>query len=174
MEDSDYRGVRAVDGADDASFGAAVGANVRNVGKDHVSVHRRTDLVRRDEDVSGKFRFQLTERFGIGNDEAEAVAVHGEASGDEVLVGGCLWELEAVGVDRDELAALDQLLQMVVEFAALFAVQSEFTDELLVSGLALGLAGDVLEDGGVGEHELLMTSAYPTCLRRSGLKPDLF
>jgi hypothetical protein len=31
-------------------------------------------------------------------------------------------------------------------------MQAKFADELLVSGLALGLAGDVGEDGGVGEH----------------------
>ena len=59
-------------------------------------------------DLSGR-----AQRFGIGDDEAEAVAVHGEASGDEVLVGGGLRECVAVGVDCDECAAFHQLLQMV-------------------------------------------------------------
>jgi hypothetical protein len=43
---------------------------------------------------------------------------------------------------------------MIVQFAALFTVQSEFADELFVSRLALGLVRDMFEDDGVGEHEL--------------------
>jgi len=66
--------------------------------------------------------------------------MHGEASGDEVFVGGGLRERVAVGVDGNQRAGFDQLLQMIVELATLFAVQAEFADELLVSGLALGLA----------------------------------
>jgi hypothetical protein len=78
--------------------------------------------------------------------------VHGEASGDEVFVGGGLWELVKVGVDGDECASFDQCLQVIVQAATFFSMQAKFADELLVSGLALGLAGDVGEDGGVGEH----------------------
>jgi len=61
-------------------------------------------------------------------------------------------KLIAVGVNRDQSARFHQLLKMIVQVAALFTVQSQFADELLVSSLALGLAGDVGEDGGIGEH----------------------
>ncbi len=103
-----------MDGADDAPFGASVGADVGDVHEHHVSVHGVADLVRRNEDVAGDALLELCgERFGVGNDEAEAVAVHGEASGDEIFVGGGLRERVAVGVEGDELPALDQLLQMI-------------------------------------------------------------
>jgi len=39
------------------------------------------------------------------------------------------------------------------EIAASVSVQAEFADELLESRGTFGLAGDVFEDGGVGEHE---------------------
>ena len=143
----------AMDGANDASFGAAVGADVGDVDQHEVSVHGVADEVRGNEDVPGELGLEgRAQRLGVGNDEAEAVAVHGEASSDEILVGGGLREGVAVGVDGDECAAGDELLQMLIEFAAFLAVQAEFADELLESGLALGLAGDVFEDGGVGEH----------------------
>ena len=41
---------------------------------------------------------------------------------------------------------------MIVQFTALFAMQAEFADQLFVSGLALGLAGNVGEDGGIRNH----------------------
>ena len=50
--------------------------------------------------------------------------MHGEASGDEVFVGGGLWELVTVGVEGDQCASFDQLLQMVVQVATLFAMQA--------------------------------------------------
>ncbi len=113
VEDAYYCGMSAVDGADDASFGAAVGADVGDVDQHEVAVHGVADLVRGDEDVSGEFGFEWAERFGIGDNEAESVAVHGEASGDEVLVGGGLRELVMVGVDGDQLAGFDQFLQVI-------------------------------------------------------------
>ena len=78
--------------------------------------------------------------------------MHGEAASDEILFGGGLRQGVTVGIDGDECAAGDQLSEVLIELAAFFAVQAEFADELLESGLALGLAGDVFEDGGVGEH----------------------
>jgi hypothetical protein len=44
---------------------------------------------------------------------------------------------------------------MIIQVATFFAMQAQFADELLVSGLALGLAGDVGEDDGVREHRAL-------------------
>ena len=44
-------------------------------------------------------------------------------------------------------------MKMIVELAALLPVQAQFSDQLLVSSLALGLAGDVFQDGAVGEHD---------------------
>ena len=46
-----------------------------------IAMHRRADGRRRNEDVAGD-RQALS---GIGDDEAVAVAMHGEPAGDEVL-----------------------------------------------------------------------------------------
>ena len=80
--------------------------------------------------------------------------MHAEAPGNQVFVSGGLRELVAVGVDRDELAAFNKLLKMIVQLVSFLAVKAEFADELLVSGLALRLAGDVGQDDGVGEHRV--------------------
>ena len=115
MEDTNHRGVGAVDGADDAAFGAAVGTDVSDFDQDLIAVHGGADLVRGDEDVAGESGFQGgAQRFGVGDDEAEAVAVHGETPGNEILVGGGLGEGIAVGVDWNELAGFDELLQALL------------------------------------------------------------
>jgi len=48
---------------------------------------------------------------------------------------------------------------VIGEFAAVVTVKAEFADELLVSGLALRLLRDVLEDGGIGKHR--SSTQYP-------------
>ena len=52
VEDSDYGGMGAVDGANDTSFGAAIGTHVGDFDQHEVSVHGVADEVRGDEDVS--------------------------------------------------------------------------------------------------------------------------
>ena len=44
-------------------------------------------------------------------------------------------------------------MQMIVGFRGVLLVQAQFADQLLVCRLALGLAGNVFEDGAVEEHE---------------------
>jgi len=60
------------------------------------------DGVGSDEDVADQPRFhRRTQRTCIGDNEAEAVAVHGEASGDEILfilVGRGVRQGVAIGV----------------------------------------------------------------------------
>ena len=123
-------------------------------------MHGVAHLVGGDEDVAAELGFQLAERFEIGDDEAEAIAMHAEAPGNQVFVRGGLRELVAVGVDRDELAALNQLVKMFVQLPSFFPVKAEFADELLISRLALPLPGDVGQDGGVGEHREQLAMSY--------------
>src|SRR5580765_942386 len=52
VEDADYWGVGAVDGANDASFGSAVVADLDDIYQHQIAVHGVADLVRRDEDVA--------------------------------------------------------------------------------------------------------------------------
>ena len=49
--------------------------------EDAVAVHGRSDGMRRNEDIAGEARLETgIERRGVGNHEAEAVAMHGEAA----------------------------------------------------------------------------------------------
>src|SRR5208282_4105167 len=92
------------------------------------------------------------------DDEAKTIAVHGEAPGDQVLVRHGLRQSVAVGVDLNQLSSGHQLLQTGIQLSASFAVQAEFADELFESGGTFGLAGNVIQDGGVREHGLSATS----------------
>src|SRR5581483_644247 len=154
VKDPHYCGMGAVDGADYAPLGAAVRADILDVDQDLVSMHRIADLVRGNENVSSQLRSQgRRECLCIRDHEAEAVAVHAQAPCYQILVGRSLRQSVAVGVDWDQGSAFHQLLQMNVQFPALLSVQAQFADELLVSCLPLGLAGNVLENGVLGEHE---------------------
>ena len=99
-----------------------------------------------------------------GDDEAEAIAVHGEASDDQILVilvSGGLWQGVAVGIELNQFAGSDQFLKMCVKISARFAVQAEFAHQLLESRGTLGLAGDVFQDGRVGKHGKLSALSIP-------------
>ena len=81
VEDADYGGMSAGDGADDAAFAASVGTDVCHFDEDAVSVHGRAGGVGRNKDVSGEAGLEaIVEGDGFGDDEAEAVAMHGEAA----------------------------------------------------------------------------------------------
>jgi len=150
---TDDGGVRAIDGADDSAFGATVRTNGRDFDKHAVTVHGGTDERRRDENVTSELLLEpFVERFRIGQNEAIAIAVHAEAADDHVLAGRDSRQRVAVGVRLDELPSRNEVLKFLVERSTLVAVETEFADELLESGGTLGLAGDELEDGGVGAH----------------------
>ena len=59
----------------------------------------------------------------------------------------------AIGIELNQFPGGDQLLKMGLEIFARLSVQAKFAHELLESRSALGLAGNVFQDGGVGEHE---------------------
>ena len=72
----------------DAPFRAAIGTNRHNVDQHAIAVHGVADGVRRDEDIPRQPRFKRsTQRTRIGDDEAKAVAMHAEASDNQILVG---------------------------------------------------------------------------------------
>ncbi len=120
MKGADDRGIAAAEHAQDAAFGAAVFLLAAEFDQHLVAVHGRADGLRVDVDVAAD-RAALS---GVGNDEAVAVAVHGQASGDEVLVsGGVLGEGVAVARGFDQAPAFDQRLQPLGELLPLVAAQ---------------------------------------------------
>ena len=57
VEDADYGRVRTRQGADDAAFGAAVGADGGDFDEDAVAVHGGPGGMRRNEDIAGEAGF---------------------------------------------------------------------------------------------------------------------
>ncbi len=138
---------------DDAAFSAAIGTNRHNVDQHAVAMHGVSDGVRRDEDIPRQSRLKRrTQRTRLGDDEAESVAVHAEASDNQILIGRGLGQGVAVRIELNQFARSDQLLKMRVELAAGVAMQPEFAHQLLESSGALGLPGNVFQDGRVGKH----------------------
>ncbi len=85
VEDADDGRMRAREGADDAAFGAAIAADGGDFDEDTVAVHGGSDGVRRNEDIAGEVGLKIRiERSGFGDDEAEAVAMHGQAADEKV------------------------------------------------------------------------------------------
>ena len=88
-------------------------------------MHRIADGVGRDENIAGEARLdRRTQRTCVGDDESEAIAVHGEATGDQALiiflvsaalVRSGLRQSVAIGVELNQFSGGDQLLKMRVE-----------------------------------------------------------
>ena len=84
-EEADDAGMGAVENADDAAFGAlgaVTGAGAKNFGEDVVAVHGVLDRGAGNKDVAGVLR-----GGDIGDDEAVAVVVEDEATGEFVAAG---------------------------------------------------------------------------------------
>ena len=154
MEDADYGGVPAGEDADDAAELTAVGesgiALARQELDEHlVALHGGVDFVGRDEDVFADGHAALP---GVGPDEAEAVAVQVEASGDEVVASDDgAGHRPVVAVELDESSGggeAGEVLEQQAAFAA--SGQRELADELLVAGALAGRAFDAAEEFAVG------------------------
>ena len=84
-EEADDAGMSAVEDADDAAFGAlraVTGAGAEDFGEDVVAVHGVLDGIAGNKDVAGVLR-----GGDIGDDEAVAVVVEDEATGEFVAAG---------------------------------------------------------------------------------------
>ena len=62
--------------------------------------------------------------LGVGNDETEAIAVHGEASRNQILVGRELWQSVAVRIDLNQFPGSDQLLKTGIELSTGLSMQT--------------------------------------------------
>jgi hypothetical protein len=129
VEDAYDGGMSAVDRADNATFGAAVGSYVDDFNQNEVAVHGGTNGWRRDKDIAGEPGFQrLIEGSGVGSDKAEAIAMHTELSYDHVLAGDGMGESIVAGIDLDKLAAGNQAFEAVGEVAAGITVEAHLAD----------------------------------------------
>ena len=126
---ADDGGVRAFEDLEDAALGAAGGIRAGDADEHAVAVHGLRGGGRGEVDVA-------LDAFdgAIGDDEAEAIAVHAEAAGDELAgVGG--GDVEA-GLEFDEFAAGGEAVEGAFEFISHGSAHAEFADELLGGGRA--------------------------------------
>ena len=73
-----------------------------------IAMHRCSNRMRRNEDVTRKFRLKRRAGGGqFGDDEAEAIAVQAELASDKILSRSRLRNCIAVGIGSDELACCD-------------------------------------------------------------------
>ncbi len=168
MECPNHGAVAARQHAQDAAFGTAVVALTSDLNQHLVAMHGRADCRRRDEDVTSVPPFRQLRARGRGthalsrvrDDEAIAIAMHGEAARDEVLTGrGVVGKRVAVAPGFDEARALHQRLQAFGELLAFRAAQAHLAHELLVTGRVVRLAFDVAQNGLIGEHSRRRSSA---------------
>jgi hypothetical protein len=125
----------------------------REFGEHLIAVHGLSGIEGRNEDIT----LEALADFAVKRaDEAEAVTVHGEGSDDEVAVDGRGGDGITVTSDEDKLAADDEIGEEGFELEAITAAQGELADKLLVSGGALGLAFDVLEQIAFGDHSSIV------------------
>src|SRR5260370_26599016 len=165
VENADHRRMRPHHRPHDAAFGAAIGTSGDDVYQHAITVHGIADGVRRNENIPYETRLERrAERTCVWNYEAEAVAVHGDAPDHQIFIGRGWRNGVEVGIDLNQFSRGDQLLKMRVQFSADVSVQAQLADQLLESGRALGLAGDMFEDGGIGGHEGAISSQHKPSL----------
>src|SRR5260370_14421484 len=119
VKNAHYRGVGALDRSHNAAFRAAIRTDRANVDQDLIAVHGVPELMGRDKDVANQPRFERwADRIGVGNDEAEAIAVHGQTAGHQILVATGLGKGVMDRIGSGKLSAGDQLRQGIVKLAA--------------------------------------------------------
>ena len=140
MKSADNSGIAAGEHAQDAPLGTAVVALASQFHQHMVAMHGRTDGLRVDVNVASESA-ALT---GVRDDETVAVAVHRQASGEEVLISGRMFRQGVtVASGLDQARAFHERLQPFGELLPLAAAQAHLADELLEPRRAVRLALDV-------------------------------
>ncbi len=108
MKCADHGGITTCEHSQDTPLGAAIVALASQFHQHLVAIHGRTDGLRVDEDVAD----ESAALASIGDDEAIAVAMHRQASGDQVLMSGRMFGKRiTVASGFDQPRALHQRLQ---------------------------------------------------------------
>jgi hypothetical protein len=139
--------------ADDAPFSSTLAGVGREFDQNLIAVHSLGYIRGRDEDIA----IETLAGFAIQRaDEAKAVAVHGEGSGDEIAIDGRGGDSVTVARNQNEFAAHDEIGKLGFQFLALAATQREFADELLVAGGMLRLVVNVMEQIAFRDHSPML------------------
>ena len=158
VENADHGRMGAGDGAQDAALGAAIRPERHYFDEHAVTVHGRAGGGRRNKNIASKAGFKIwIERSGVRNYEAVTVAMHAEAPDQHVAPRLCLRLRDRIvcSIDLTQLPLFYESVQAVGQFAACIAPRSQIMQQLLVARHFFGLARDVAENGGIGEHWLI-------------------
>src|SRR5690242_7602392 len=83
----------------------------------------------------------------LRRDEAKTIAVHGELSGDKITAGGGRGQGVAVPIYLDEFAAANEVLEALVQIAAVIAAaESKLLYQLLIPCRSVRLSFDPVQD----------------------------
>ena len=153
VEGSNHGGVGALHHAHDAAFGAALAGVGGKLDQHLIAVHRLAGIERRDEHIALQSLACLPVQRPH---EAEAVAVHGQGSGDQIAIHRRRGDGVTVARHQHQFAPHHQIGQQGFQFLALASAQRELADELLVAGGTLGLVVDVLEQIAFRDHSPML------------------
>src|SRR6266567_1152100 len=173
MKDADHRGMGAVEGPKNAPFRPAIIAHIGDFYQHEVAMHRRSDSVRRNKDISRQAGLQArVDRNSIRNYKPEAIPMQAEFPNDSVLSGRGLRNRVAVRIHRNQLTARNQFLKTSRQFTPLVPMQPELTDELLIPSRLLRLALNLFQDDGVRGHIASALGNSPYRLNAKCQVPD--
>src|SRR5581483_9916689 len=150
VEGTDYRRMRATHDLDDRAFSAPVAATGPELNQHRVAAHGCVHLPRRDVDVALN---TIAHRRIARTHKSIAVAMNRKLAGNQILLGGSRGERKAVAFGADKLAAIDQLLQAMLQIASVrAAAQAQLADKLLESGSLIRLPRDARENLAIRCH----------------------
>src|ERR1035438_7686284 len=137
----------------DASFRAPIRTHVAHADQHEVPVHGVANEMRGDENIARKPRLERrAQRLRVWNDKPESIAVHGQPSRDQILVGDGLRQRVTVRVALNQRSAGHQFPQELIKVAAFVASQPQLAHQLLESRSALRLPRNVLQDDRIRKH----------------------
>ncbi len=138
--------VRAAQDLDDFAVGAAILFDSRDVHHHAVAVHGRLRRLARDVDVAA----QAFDRM-VGNQKSVAIAMHVQAA-NRVFAAEA-GDHKVTGANFDELAALNQAVESVLQFIARCNAGAEFPDQLFKRRPGMRQTRDMFKDDGVGHRD---------------------
>jgi hypothetical protein len=107
-------------------------------------MHAFGSFGRREKDIA------LHASYGvIGHQEAEAVAMDGEAAGE--IFGIVANRDEVPGAEFDELAFIAETVERLFKLVTIFALEAQFANELFIGGAGVREMADVIDEACVVE-----------------------
>src|SRR5262249_60308385 len=147
MKNSDDSFLFAVSNPQNAAFSLAVLTDCPQLHQHAVAMHGIANIWGWDEDVTQQLAScPGRQRILLRGDKTVAIAMHLQASGDQILARGGGRQAPAVLANRYQLALPRKVLYPVVQVGPLPSLDRQIMDNLLESGGMFGLSADKTKD----------------------------